>query len=400
MSRARLIATLFSAAFLAACTLTKPAFEAGTPCTTNSFSVTDTFEGARRGRCVAIADDAVRIHIRQEDKEVRNKSPWYAFKVENPSRKPVTIQIRYHSAKHRYVPKLSTDGENWTALPADAVTLRRGDRLAELHLAPDASPFWIAAQELILPRHYEAWLQQQQQKLDLDLSVLGRSRRGLPIRMLDTGDTLTDVLLIVGRQHPPEVSGAFAFSAFAETLYGDTELAKSFRDEFRILAIPLINPDGVIGGNWRHNLGSTDLNRDWGPFTQPETRAVQSLLDTLDADGSKIRAFADFHSTRRNLFYTQDLDNPTSPPEFVRRWLSASAQRIQDYDFTNEEGPVSEQANSKNYMFKRYGIPSVTYEVGDETDRATTRTAAVIFAEELMRLLLCQKQRGWQSSCE
>jgi hypothetical protein len=31
------------------------------------------------------------------------------------------------------------------------------------------------------------------------------------------------------------------------------------------------NPDGVDKGHWRLNDGGVDLNRDWGPFTQPET---------------------------------------------------------------------------------------------------------------------------------
>jgi hypothetical protein len=39
-------------------------------------------------------------------------------------------------------------------------------------------------------------------------------------------------------------------------------------------------------------------------------------------------------------------------------------------------------------MYSRYGIPAATYEVGDETDREATRQAAVVFAEELMSLLL------------
>ena len=65
-------------------------------------------------------------------------------------------------------------------------------------------------------------------------------------------------------------------------------------------------------------------------------------------------------------------------------------KRLTDYTFTNEAAPVSDQANSKNYMFKRYGIPAVTFEVGVETDRAATQAAAVVFAEELMKLLLSQ----------
>ena len=46
------------------------------------------------------------------------------------------------------------------------------------------------------------------------------------------------------------------------------------------------------------------------------------------------------------------------------------------------------QANSKNYFHKTRGIPAITYEVGDETDRGQARAAAVVFAEEMMRLML------------
>jgi len=47
-----------------------------------------------------------------------------------------------------------------------------------------------------------------------------------------------------------------------------------------------------------------------------------------------------------------------------------------------------ETANGKNYMYKRYGIPSMTYEVGDETSHADASAAAHVFAEEFMRRLL------------
>ena len=41
-------------------------------------------------------------------------------------------------------------------------------------------------------------------------------------------------------------------------------------------------------------------------------------------------------------------------------------------------------------MYKRYGIPSTTYEVGDDTNRNAIRQAATVFAEELMLLILEQ----------
>ena len=193
---------------------------------------------------------------------------------------------------------------------------------------------------------------------------------------------------MIGRQHPPEVSGAVAFFAFTETVFGDSGLAEQFRERFRVIAIPLMNPDGVVAGHWRHNRGSLDINRDWGPFTQPETQLVAGLFDEFDADGSSLRMFVDFHSTDRNTFYAQQ--EPTRPPDFTRTWLGNAEPRISDYPFTNEESPTENPAVAKNYIYARYGIPAVTFEAGDETDREALRVAAVIFAEELMRLMLAQ----------
>lgn len=177
---------------------------------------------------------------------------------------------------------------------------------------------------------------------------------------------------------------------FLETLYGDSSLAKNFRENFNILSVPLMNPDGVDAGYWRHNFGGKDLNRDWGPFTEPETQAIKNELDRLDANGDRIVFFADFHSTWRNLLYTQTDDEVTSPPMFAHHWVTAVQQRLdaEQYPFTREPRPVSDRAISKNYIYKRYGISAITFEVGDNTDRKAIADAAVIFAEEMMKLLL------------
>ncbi len=35
-------------------------------------------------------------------------------------------------------------------------------------------------------------------------------------------------------------------------------------NKYRIVIIPMVNPDGVIHGNSRCNLAGLDLNRKWG----------------------------------------------------------------------------------------------------------------------------------------
>jgi len=332
----------------------------------------------------------VRLDIRPESEPPINDSPWYAFRI-TPSQ-PTTAQVtlRYRGGHHRYVPKLSHDGLYWWPANEQHVAAKASGRAATLTIELDDSAVYVAGQELITPPMYEQWTATVARKTDAALSILGESLKGQAIRMLSVNDAARDVLFIIGRQHPPEVSGAFAFFAFAETLFADTELAREFRGRFRIIAIPLLNPDGINGGNWRHNLGGADLNRDWGPFTQPETRLVRDLLAEIDAGGQHIRFFLDFHSTKQNVFYTQNDKFPTDPPGLMNEWLDRAAKRVQNYEFENKQNDVSEQANSKNYMYMRYRIPTATYEVGDETDRNATQDAAVVFAEELMSLLLEQ----------
>ena len=178
---------------------------------------------------------------------------------------------------------------------------------------------------------------------------------------------------------------------FVAAVLGDSDLARQFRERFTLLVIPLLNPDGVANGHWRHNAGRTDLNRDWGPFTQPETQTVARLLAAVDEMGMQPRLMLDFHATRYTdsiLFYTQIPADVTDPPDFANRWLNRVHERIPDYDFKNDPRPVSKQLNTKGYFFKRYGIPSFTYEMGDEADRDLLKQVTPVFAEEMMRTLL------------
>lgn len=377
-------------AVLASCTAEAPKVPAGAACNTTSFSVSDDFAGARRGECTITGDSSVRLEILREDDQVSNPSPWYAFKLTPSQPGTADIVLDYQTWGHRYLPKISSDGTTWQLLDDALVEVSPDGHRATLHVPLTREPVWIAAQELLTPAVYDSWTRQVAEQYRVDLSELGRSKKDQPIDVIDSNPDARDVLLLVGRQHPPEVSGAFALRAFVETLLGDSDLARNFREHYRIIAIPLLNPDGVIAGNWRHNLGGVDLNRDWGPFTQPETKLVARLLDELDARGSRLRLFVDFHSTKRNLFYTGDDASVAEPPDFARTWLNNAAPRLPDYAFTIEAQAGADETVGKNYIHARYGIPAMTYEVGDETDRDVTRDAARIFAEEMMRLMLGQ----------
>ena len=70
--------------------------------------------------------------------------------------------------------------------------------------------------------------------------------------------------------------------------------------------------------------GSVDLNRDWGPFTQPETSAVIALVDHLVSSGKHLRVMLDFHSTHNNVLYTQTDEELTDPLNFASSWIATA----------------------------------------------------------------------------
>jgi predicted deacylase len=200
-------------------------------------------------------------------------------------------------------------------------------------------------------------------------------------------------VLIIGRQHPPEATGTMGLLAFVEELVGETDLAVEFREYFRVHVIPLVNPDGVDLGHWRHNTGGVDLNRDWEAFNQPETRVVrETFSEILEQQGHEVWFAVDFHSTQNDVFYTLDRELETTPPGITDRWLSHIAAILPDYEVNDSpsgvDGPVS-----KNWFYRTFNAPALIYEVGDQTDRALIREVATTAAQGTMEILLDEMRR-------
>lgn len=363
-------------------------------CSYESLTIRSDFSGGRINACEQISDTQYRLTIDPEDEPPINGSPWYAFQVTSEKPQSISIDLAYSFHKHRYWPKFSTDMKVWSRFENDAVNVMN-DGSARLTLDVGKQPLYVAGQEILTYDFHTSWTRKMAEQHGLDYAELGYSRLKEPIYKLETrnhGNSKKsgDYIFLVGRQHPPEVTGALALVPFAEALFADTDLAKRFRAEFGIIVVPALNPDGVENGHWRHSMGSKDLNRDWGPFTQPETILMRDALTRFN-DGEKLWLFLDFHSTARNVLYTQADNEATKPAHFAANWTKAVKARGGNYQFERAPRPVTALPTSKNYVYTTYGAPSITYEVGDETDRQSIKDAAIIFAEEMMRILLEEK---------
>ena len=348
-------------------------------CRSASVTIAYDFDGAPPLACAVTGERAFELLVTPEHAPPINPSPWYAFRYTAQGDGPVSVTLRYLEGGHRYAPKLATDG-SWREIPAE---VSADGKAARIDLPPGAGV--IAAQELMEPVLARQALSRWAEQGGTEVFTLGTSHDGRPIEAIRLGrPDAPRLVVLLGRQHPPEVTGAIAMEAFVGALAaraGDL-------GDVQVLVVPMLNPDGVVRGHWRANRGAVDLNRDWGAFTQPETRSVKAWLDALP-QGVRPVLMVDFHSTSRNLFYVQgDAEATPAQQRFLAAWLGGKEAAFAGYPFTIEKRNANPgSGTAKNWFHATYAIPAYTYEVGDTADRAATRAAAKALAEGMLEAL-------------
>ena len=71
-------------------------------------------------------------------------------------------------------------------------------------------------------------------------------------------------VVISARVHPGETVGSWMMRGVLYFLTDpDNKEAKILRKSFIFKIVPMLNPDGVINGNYRCSLAGCDLNRRW-----------------------------------------------------------------------------------------------------------------------------------------
>jgi len=356
----------------------------GSACEFSDVSFTTDFSGARLSECKQQADDRYLLKVEAENYPV-NHSPWYAFKVTASTKRKIKINMEFiKTEKARYRPKTTKDGLKWTSIPFKM----RKNKLS-FYLNVGEKPLLVAGQEIISSSHYASWLTNLSKVSGHPVSQLGTSIEDRPIyQLVSSKPESKEWIILLGRQHPPEITGALALFPFSQTLLLDSELANSFRERFNILLIPNLNPDGVENGHWRHNMNGVDLNRDWGKFKQKETRLVKMRLDQFIRDGGRIVFAIDFHSTFKDTLYTLPTDHGQLPPLLVEQWVAKLAPQLDDFKFRVKPGSKSDSGVFKQFIADTYGVHAITYEMGDNTSRGKINSVAKIAAQAFMQQML------------
>ncbi|GMG87670.1 M14 family metallopeptidase [Biformimicrobium ophioploci] len=357
-------------------------------CASGAVKLSRDFEAGRFNQCKVQPGFQFELKLVPENRPI-NPSPWYAFRVDSELDTAIRVNLNYTDGFHRYLPKFSSDKINWQPLSDSQIEVAEDGRSATLRLDVRKGSQWVAAQPILDNANYDRWMSGLLQgAIAAQSEQAGESLEGRAINAITAGsaEAYAPRILLLGRQHPPEITGALAMRAFVERVFEGDALSRSFLEQFRVVVIPNMNPDGVANGNWRHNSGGTDLNRDWGPFEQQETRQVIRYLESRFGD-APVWGMLDFHSTKKNVLYTQ-ADGQTIFSDFTRLWAERMNASPAPIKFEREATHKNNLATTKTYFFKRYQVPSITFELDDVAPPADIVPTARIAAETYMSLLL------------
>lgn len=361
--------------------------------THDGVSVDNLFDGARMNGFVQINDTTFRVIVAPENFPI-NASSYFGFRIQSTQDRKIDLEIEYTKHVHRYVPKLSYDGESWFPMDTLSFDTIKSGNLATLNLDLDQRPLFVCGQELMTSTHNLEWTTAIAKSAAVKMGVAGKSKLGRDILYFDIDQNAKknkDAVVIFSRLHPPEVTGYIAMQAYVEAILDTSKLSKLFREKYRVLVYPMVNPDGVDLGHWRHNTGGIDLNRDWAFYRQKEVSVVaHHVVERIKENKNEVVLGLDFHSTQEDIFYTLTDNRQSSIFGFKDIWLESIDKAFPEYSPIDGAYDLNTPI-TKGWFYLQFGAEGITYEVGDETSREFVKKKAQVAAIEMMKLLVLRK---------
>ncbi|XP_032872401.1 cytosolic carboxypeptidase 3-like, partial [Amblyraja radiata] len=113
-------------------------------------------------------------------------------------------------------------------------------------------------------------------------------------------------VVLTARVHPGESNSSWVMKGLLDCLLGSSADASLLRDTFLFKIVPMINPDGVIVGNYRCSLAGRDLNRQYRTIHKdhyPPVWYTRRLIKRL-LEERTVLLYCDLHghSRKQNIF--------------------------------------------------------------------------------------------------
>ena len=113
--------------------------------------------------------------------------------------------------------------------------------------------------------HLRQYLDTIQEHNYVKIDTLCDSFSGIELPLLTIGKDIHKSgnvsILIVGRIHPGETNSSHMLEGFIKSLLDNSISTNRLLNTVTFYIVPMINPDGVIAGNYRTSFSGRDLNR-------------------------------------------------------------------------------------------------------------------------------------------
>jgi hypothetical protein len=140
------------------------------------------------------------------------------------------------------------------------------------------------------------------------VETTGASLSGIPIPLI----TITDftckspkkTILMNGRMHPGETHASWVFHGLIHFLLSKQDVAKELRKRVVFKLVPILNIDGVIGGNYRTSFAGVDINRMFGENANKRLNPESTKLKELALTDKRTTFYFDLHghSSKKSVF--------------------------------------------------------------------------------------------------
>ncbi|XP_049497845.1 cytosolic carboxypeptidase 3 isoform X3 [Panthera uncia] len=113
-------------------------------------------------------------------------------------------------------------------------------------------------------------------------------------------------VILTARVHAGETNSSWIMKGFLDYILGDSSDAQLLRDTFIFKVVPMLNPDGVIVGNYRCSLAGQDLNRNYTSVLKesfPSVWYTRNMIRRL-MEKREVILYCDLHghSRKENIF--------------------------------------------------------------------------------------------------
>lgn len=170
-------------------------------------------------------------------------------------------------------------------------------------------------------------------------------------------------VILSSRVHPGESVGSWMMQGAIDFLLSDCREAAIIRDNFVIKTIPMLNPDGVINGNYRCNLAGNDLNRKWkspSRILQPTIYHAKRLIKTF-AKERKLQLICDMHGHSRRMKIFMYGCNVQSDPAATREFPLILSKMDKNFEYKSCSFHMQKNKEStlRISMFNEAQVPNV-----------------------------------------